>query len=72
LAISGAFGQTKIGPSGGQRTGTPPVPVTVPCYRKLRDDGSVGGFVLGTEWGKRLLQLGKSFVKTKASSKNSR
>jgi methylated-DNA-[protein]-cysteine S-methyltransferase len=42
-----------------------PLPIIIPCHRVVRRDGTVGPFVLGPRWKKRLLCLEKRFVKTK-------
>jgi O-6-methylguanine DNA methyltransferase len=36
--------------------GRNPFPVTIPCHRVIRKDGSLGGFALGLEMKKKLLR----------------
>jgi methylated-DNA-[protein]-cysteine S-methyltransferase len=55
----------------GNALGRNPVPILIPCHRVVRSDGTLGGFALGLGWKKRLLALEKSFVKTKASARES-
>jgi methylated-DNA-[protein]-cysteine S-methyltransferase len=37
-----------------------PIPVIIPCHRVVRSDGSLGGYALGLEWKRRLLELERS------------
>jgi len=41
----------------GRALGKNPVPIVVPCHRVIRADGSIGGFGLGSEAKKLLLEL---------------
>jgi len=36
-----------------------PVPIVIPCHRVVRNDGTIGGFALGSGWKKKLLDLEK-------------
>ena len=40
-----------------------PVPLIIPCHRVLKSDGRLGGFALGTEYKRRLLELEKVEIK---------
>lgn len=44
-----------------------PIPIIIPCHRIVRRDGVIGNFLLGSWCKKRLLDLEKSFAKTKTS-----
>ena len=41
----------------GNAVGRNPVPIFIPCHRVIRSDGDIGGFSLGVELKKRLLEL---------------
>lgn len=41
----------------GQALGRNPVPMIISCHRVIKEDGSLGGFGLGTEWKRWLLEL---------------
>ena len=64
------LGNPKAARAVGNALARNPVPMLIPCHRVVRCDGRIGRFVLGAEWKKRLLDLEKSSVKTKASSRN--
>ncbi len=34
-----------------------PIPIIIPCHRVVRSDGSLGGYALGLDWKRRLLEL---------------
>ena len=70
--LAARLGKPKAARAVGNALARNPVPIIIPCHRVLRSDGSIGPFVFGTEWKKRLLELEKCFVKTKASSRNPR
>ncbi|MCZ6626311.1 MAG: MGMT family protein [Deltaproteobacteria bacterium] len=36
-----------------------PIPIIIPCHRVVRSDGTLGGFALGRDWKKGLLDLEK-------------
>jgi len=64
------LGKPKAARAVGNALGRNPVPIIIPCHRVVRNDGSIGGFALGPGWKKRLLDLEKIFVKSKASPTN--
>ncbi len=37
-----------------------PIPIIIPCHRVVRSDGTLGGYALGLDWKRRLLELEKS------------
>lgn len=39
-----------------------PIPIIVPCHRVVRSDGTLGGYALGLDWKKRLLDLERSHL----------
>lgn len=41
----------------GSACGANPVPIIVPCHRVIRSDGSLGGYALGLELKRQLLEL---------------
>ncbi|MFQ5903668.1 MAG: methylated-DNA--[protein]-cysteine S-methyltransferase [Candidatus Binatia bacterium] len=36
-----------------------PIPIIIPCHRVVRSDGTLGGYALGLNWKRRLLELEK-------------
>ena len=42
--------------------GRNPIPIILPCHRVIRTDGSIGGFSLGTELKRKLLQIEKIYL----------
>ncbi len=38
-----------------------PVPILIPCHRVVKQNGSLGGFALGINWKRRLLQTERVF-----------
>jgi methylated-DNA-[protein]-cysteine S-methyltransferase len=55
--IALATGRPKAVRAVGTACATNPLPVVVPCHRVLRSDGSLGGYLGGTEAKNRLLRL---------------
>ncbi len=55
--IAAAAGSPKAVRAVGTACATNPLPVVVPCHRVVRGDGSVGGYLAGTEAKKALLAL---------------
>lgn len=47
-----------------------PLPIIIPCHRIARADGTIGAFVLGSEWQKKLLSLEKRYAKSATSRKS--
>ena len=64
------LGKPKAARAVGNALARNPVPILIPCHRVVRGDGSIGRFVLGSGWKKRLLDLEKRFAITEASSTN--
>jgi methylated-DNA-[protein]-cysteine S-methyltransferase len=56
-AVAAAAGKPKAVRAAATACATNPLPVVVPCHRVVRSDGSVGGYVGGTEAKKALLAL---------------
>ncbi|MEK7210967.1 MAG: MGMT family protein, partial [Candidatus Binatota bacterium] len=46
----------------GNALGRNPIPIIVPCHRVVRSDGTLGGYALGLDWKKRLLDLERSHL----------
>ena len=65
--IARKLGNAKAARAVGNALARNPIPIIVPCHRVVRTDGAIGGFALGAGWKKRLLNLEKTFVKTKTS-----
>ena len=40
-----------------------PIPIIIPCHRVVRSDGALGGFALGLNWKRKLLDLETSHLK---------
>ena len=40
-----------------------PIPIIIPCHRVVRSDGALGGYALGLDWKRRLLDLETSHLK---------
>lgn len=40
-----------------------PIPIIIPCHRVVRSDGTLGGYALGLDWKRRLLDLETSHLK---------
>jgi O-6-methylguanine DNA methyltransferase len=68
--LAGRLGKPKAARAVGNALARNPLPIILPCHRVVRGDGSIGPFVLGSGWKKRLLELEKRFAKTEASSNN--
>lgn len=55
--------QAKTSPRAvGQALKKNPLPIVIPCHRVIRDDGTLGGYLSGLDWKKRLLSLEKRNV----------
>ena len=54
--IARALGQPHAQRAVGHACATNPVPLLVPCHRVVRGDGDLGGYRLGTERKRRLLE----------------
>lgn len=52
--IAAAIGRPGVTRAVGSAVGANPIPVIIPCHRIIRADGSIGGFALGVE-AKRVL-----------------
>ena len=68
--LAARLGKPRAARAVGNALARNPVPIIIPCHRVVRADGTIGPFALGSGTKKRLLELEKSFVKTKASSRN--
>jgi O-6-methylguanine DNA methyltransferase len=55
--VAGEVGSPKAARAVGQALSSNPVPLLVPCHRVVMSDGSLGGFVGGTDYKKRLLSI---------------
>jgi methylated-DNA-[protein]-cysteine S-methyltransferase len=55
--VAGRIGRPNAARAVGQALGRNQVPLIIPCHRVIKEDGSIGGFGLGTEWKKWLLEL---------------
>ncbi len=62
------LGKPKAARAVGNALARNPIPIIIPCHRVVRNDGVIGGFALGAGWKKRLLELEKKYVKSKASA----
>ncbi|MFQ5541475.1 MAG: methylated-DNA--[protein]-cysteine S-methyltransferase, partial [Candidatus Binatia bacterium] len=38
-----------------------PIPIIIPCHRVVRADGSLGGYALGLDWKRKLLELEQNY-----------
>ena len=57
LDIARSVGQPSAVRAVGQAVKKNPIPIIIPCHRVIRENGSLGGFSLGTQIKKRLLSL---------------
>lgn len=55
--LARATGSPKAARAVGQAVGANPVPVVVPCHRVLAADGRIGGFGLGLDAKRKLLEI---------------
>ncbi len=55
--ISRRLGFRNAGRAVGQALKANPIPIIIPCHRVIREDGSIGGFTLGTNIKRRLLSI---------------
>jgi O6-methylguanine-DNA--protein-cysteine methyltransferase len=46
------------------------LPIMIPCHCIVRASGTIGAFVLGSEWQKKLLSLEKRYAKSATSRKS--
>ncbi len=58
--IAEAIGQPRAARAVGQACASNPVPLVIPCHRVIRSDGDPGGYGLGVERKRRLLEMEKA------------
>ena len=54
--IAKAIGKPKAARAVGNALGKNRTPILIPCHRVIKSDGSLGGFSMGLEWKKKLLE----------------
>lgn len=55
--IAQQLGKPKASRAVGNALARNPIPIIIPCHRVIRADGSLGGYALGLDWKRRLLEL---------------
>lgn len=55
--VAEQLGKPKATRAVGNALARNPVPVILPCHRVVRSNGSLGGYALGLDWKRRLLEL---------------
>ncbi|MBU0479037.1 MGMT family protein [bacterium] len=55
--IAKAIGKPKAARAVGNALAKNKTPILIPCHRVIKSDGSLGGFTMGLEWKKKLLEL---------------
>ena len=55
--VAEQLGRPKATRAVGNALARNPIPIIVPCHRVVRADGSLGGYALGLDWKRRLLEL---------------
>lgn len=61
--IANKLGKPRASRAVGNALARNPIPIIIPCHRVVRSDGSLGGYALGLDWKKRLLELERSHLK---------
>jgi O-6-methylguanine DNA methyltransferase len=57
--IAQKLGKSRASRAVGNALARNPIPIIIPCHRVVRSDGTIGGYALGRNWKKRLLELEK-------------
>ena len=70
--VAAAIGQPGAARAVGHACATNPVPLVVPCHRVVRGDGGLGGYGLGIERKKKLLEREKALTTEKQSTQRKR
>ena len=55
--VANKLGKPRASRAVGNALARNPIPIIIPCHRVVRSDGAIGGFALGRNWKRRLLQL---------------
>ncbi|MBI2087138.1 MAG: MGMT family protein [Deltaproteobacteria bacterium] len=58
--IAGLLGKPGASRAVGNALARNPIPIVIPCHRVVQSDGGLGGYALGMNWKRRLLDLEKS------------
>jgi methylated-DNA-[protein]-cysteine S-methyltransferase len=58
--VAERLGKPKATRAVGNALARNPIPIIIPCHRVVRADGSLGGYALGLDWKRKLLELEQS------------
>ncbi|MFQ5916491.1 MAG: methylated-DNA--[protein]-cysteine S-methyltransferase [Candidatus Binatia bacterium] len=59
--VAERLGKPKATRAVGNALARNPIPIIIPCHRVVRADGSLGGYALGLDWKRKLLELEQSY-----------
>lgn len=63
--VAEQLGSPKAARAVGNALARNPIPIIIPCHRVIRADGSLGGYALGLDWKRRLLELEQNHSRVK-------
>ncbi len=66
--VAEQLGSPKAARAVGNALARNPIPIIIPCHRVVRTDGSIGGYALGLDWKKRLLELERSHCRVRGAA----
>lgn len=66
-ALARDLGRPRAARAVGNALARNPVPILIPCHRVVRRDGTIGPYIWGSAWKKKLLALEKQFAKSVTS-----
>jgi len=66
--VAEQLGSPKAARAVGNALARNPIPIIIPCHRVVRTDGSLGGYALGLDWKKRLLELERSHCRVRGAA----
>lgn len=68
--VAEQLGKPKATRAVGNALARNPVPMMIPCHRVVRGDGSLGGYALGLDWKRRLLELEKYHSRARGGARS--
>ncbi|MCH7568969.1 MAG: methylated-DNA--[protein]-cysteine S-methyltransferase [Deltaproteobacteria bacterium] len=66
--VAEQLGSPKAARAVGNALARNPIPIIIPCHRVVRTDGSLGGYALGLDWKRRLLELERSHCRVRGAA----